>query len=60
MNCYAWDIPMGCYNATLDANGGRCPLPWWFWLAAAAATVAVLGGRKRNPAKWVVRARRKR
>lgn len=61
MNCYAWNIPAGCYDAALDANGGRCPLPVWFWLAAAAAAaMAVLGGHKRNPARRVVRARRKR
>ena len=49
MNCYAWNIPVGCYAAALDANGGRCPVPLWFWLAlAGAAGLAVAGGRKRG------------
>jgi hypothetical protein len=61
MNCYAWNIPVGCYNAALDADGGYCPLPWWFWLAAAGAVAMVaLGGGKQKPAKRVAGVRRKR
>jgi hypothetical protein len=63
MNCYAWDIPNGCYAAAEDAasSGAGCPTPWWFWLTlAGAAALAMTGrGRQSRPA-GVVRARRKR
>ena len=33
MNCYAWQIPEGCYAYALQNRG--CPSALWFWLAAA-------------------------
>jgi hypothetical protein len=46
MDCYAWNIPAGCYDAALDTSG-QCPLPWWFWLAVVGAVgLAASSGRK--------------
>jgi hypothetical protein len=36
-DCYAWDIPTGCYAAADAAS--PCLTPWWFWLAVAGAGV---------------------
>jgi hypothetical protein len=58
MNCYAWNIPQGCYDAAMDANAG-CPTPTWFWIAlAAAGGLLLMGGGKKRKVR-AARAKRK-
>jgi hypothetical protein len=58
MNCYAWNIPKGCYDAAMDAAG--CETPMWFWLAlAAAGGLLLMGGGKKRKAARIARAKRK-
>jgi hypothetical protein len=59
MNCYAWNIPEGCYASALDAGSG-CPSPTWFWIALAVASgLLILGSGTKRKAKRTVRAKRK-
>jgi hypothetical protein len=58
MNCYAWNIPEGCYESAMDANG--CETPMWFWIAlAAAGGLLLLGSGKKRKAARIARAKRK-
>lgn len=58
MNCYAWQIPEGCYAAALG-QGEACPSANWFWIAAVvAAGLVLLSGGKKAPATRAARAPR--
>ena len=58
MNCYAWNIPQGCYDAAIDANDKTCPTPTWFWIALAGAGLLLMGGGKKRKVR-TARAKRK-
>lgn len=49
MDCYAWQIPEGCYASALAEAEAPCAFPAWWWLAAAVAAGALLfQGRKKT------------
>lgn len=55
----AWKEDPSCYEMALRAQAqSQCPVPWWFWIAAAATVGAVVFQQRK--AKRAVSRRRVR